>query len=46
MSGKHRGDICEGYSSFPQGQHVVFYFIGNGIIEIIGVLHKEMDTIN
>lgn len=46
LLGKHRTDISEGYYSFPQGQHVVFYLIGNNIIDIIGVPHKEMDTIS
>ncbi len=45
LPGKHRTDICEDYYSFPQGQHVVFYLIGNNLIDIIGVPHKEMDTI-
>lgn len=46
LIGKHRTDICEGYYSFPQGEHVVFYLIGNNIIDIIGIPHKEMDTIS
>ncbi|PCI44262.1 MAG: plasmid stabilization protein [Moraxellaceae bacterium] len=46
LLGQHRADIGEGYYSFPQGQHVVFYLIGDGLIEIIGVLHKEMDIIH
>lgn len=44
--GKHRTDICEGYFSFPEGQHVVFYLIGSNSIDIIGIPHKEMDTIS
>ena len=46
LVGKHRTDICEGYFSFPQGQHVVFYLIGDNFIDIIGIPHKEMDTIS
>jgi toxin ParE1/3/4 len=46
LLGKHRTDICEGYYSFPEGQHVVFYLISDGSLEIIGILHKEMDTIS
>lgn len=45
LLGKQRTDICEGYFSFPQGQHVIFYLIGNGVIIIIGVPHKEMDVL-
>ncbi|WP_252177141.1 type II toxin-antitoxin system RelE/ParE family toxin [Endozoicomonas sp. 4G] len=43
--GKYRADISEGYFSFPEGQHVIFYMIGSNFIDIIGVLHKEMDVI-
>ena len=46
LLGKHRTDICEGYYSFPEGQHVVFYLIGSSAIDIIGIIHKEMDTIS
>ncbi len=46
LLGKHRTDICEGYYSFPEGQHVVFYLIGSHSIDIIGIPHKEMDTIH
>jgi len=44
--GKQRSDIAEGYHSFPQGGHVVFYLIGQEGIDIIGVPHKEMDIIS
>ena len=43
--GKHRTDIAEGYYSFPQGAHVVFYLIRDNGIDIIGIPHKEMDII-
>jgi toxin ParE1/3/4 len=43
--GKHRTDVAEGYYSFPQGQHVVFYMIGEKSIDIVGIPHKEMDII-
>ncbi|PUB82993.1 MAG: plasmid stabilization protein [gamma proteobacterium symbiont of Ctena orbiculata] len=43
--GKHRTDIAEGYYSFPQGAHVVFYLIRDNSIDIIGIPHKEMDII-
>jgi len=46
LLGKHRTDICEGYLSFPEAQHVVFYLIGSSTIDIIGSPHKEMDTIS
>ena len=43
--GKHRPEVAEGYYSFPQGEHVVFYLIGENGIDIIGIPHKEMDII-
>lgn len=46
LLGRHRADICEGYYSFPEGQHVVFYLIGSNAIDIIGIPHKEMDIIS
>lgn len=46
LLGRHRREICEGYCSFPEGQHVVFYLIGSESIEIIGIPHKDMDTIS
>lgn len=44
LSGKNRKDICAGYYSFPQGEHLVFYRLGAGIVEVIGVLHQDMDV--
>src|SRR5690554_2825337 len=46
LLGKHRTDISEGYYSFPEGKHVVFYLIGSSSIDIIGIPHKAMDTIS
>lgn len=43
--GKHRMDVAEGYYSFPQGEHVIFYLMGEKAIDIIGIPHKEMDII-
>ena len=44
--GKLRPDIAENYYSFPEGQHVIFYLINRGGIDIIGIPHKEMDIIS
>ena len=44
--GKHRPDVTAGYYSYPQGQHVIFYLIGQGGIELIGIPHKERDIIS
>ncbi len=45
LSGKHRTDIREGYYSYREGQHVVFYQLTDDTIHIIGIPHKEMDTL-
>ncbi|MCF6327440.1 MAG: type II toxin-antitoxin system RelE/ParE family toxin [Devosiaceae bacterium] len=44
--GKHRREIEEGYYSFPQGSHVIFYIILEDRIDIIGIPHKNMDILN
>ena len=44
--GKHRPDICEGYSCFPESQHLIFYLIHKHRIDVIGVPHKAMDILN
>ena len=44
--GKHRVDIEEGFYSFPHGAHLVFYLIHDSGIDIIGILHKEMDILH
>ena len=46
FSGKHRTEVHSDYYSFPQGQHVVFYLITEDSIDVIGVLHQEMDVVN
>lgn len=46
LLGRHRNDVNEGYYSFPEGQHVVFYLISRDAIDIIGIPHKEMDIIS
>ena len=43
--GKQRLDIAKNYYSYPQGEHVVFYLIGDRHIDIIGVPHKQMDIL-
>lgn len=44
--GKHRMDIADGYYSFPEGQHVIFYLQYKTYLDIIGIPHKEMDVIS
>jgi len=43
--GKHRPDVMDDYYSFPQGEHVIFYQIKGGSIDIIGILHRQMDML-
>ena len=45
-AGKHRPDINQSYYSFPEGSHLIFYLIHENGIDIIGILHKEMDISN
>ena len=44
--GRHRTDITEGYYSFPEGQHIVFYLCSHDGIDIIGIPHKDMDILS
>ena len=38
-----RDDIREGYYSYHEGKHLIFYMINDNHIDIIGVLHERMD---
>lgn len=44
--GTHRSEVTEGYHSFPQGEHVIFYLIGHDGIIVIGIAHKAMDSLS
>ncbi len=44
--GRHRPDVQEGYYSYLQGSHVVFYLIREAGIDIIGIPHQRMDILN
>ncbi|RLJ22200.1 type II toxin-antitoxin system RelE/ParE family toxin [bacterium endosymbiont of Escarpia laminata] len=44
--GRHRTDVKDGYYSYPQGAHVVFYLVRNEGIDIIGIPHHRMDVMN
>ena len=41
--GKKRDDVKEGYRSYPEGRHVIFYRMTEGAMEIIGVPHQSED---
>lgn len=44
--GRQRGDVKEGYFSFPQGEHIIFYKITDGVVDIIGIPHHSMDIVS
>lgn len=44
--GRPRPEVSEGYFSYPQGSHVIFYLVREGGIDIIGIPHQRMDVIN
>ena len=44
--GTHRPDVAEGYYSYLQGSHVIFYLIREDGIDIIGVPHQRMDVLS
>ncbi len=43
--GRDRPELGEGYHSFAQGRHLIFYLLDPPDIHIIGILHQEMDPI-
>ena len=45
-SGRKRDDIKPGYYCFPEGEHVIFYKINSGIVDIIGVPHHSQDVVS
>ncbi len=42
-SGKKRDEVKEGYRSYPEGRHVIFYLIRESGIEVISILHQSED---
>ncbi len=41
--GKQRDEIKEGYISFPEGRHIIFYRVTESGIEVMGVIHQSED---
>lgn len=41
--GSPRDEIKQGYRSFNEGSHTIFYRVSASNIEIIGILHQSMD---
>ncbi len=44
--GRHRPDVKQGYHSYRQGSHVIFYLVRESKIDIIGIPHQRMDVLN
>ncbi|MEQ8955221.1 MAG: type II toxin-antitoxin system RelE/ParE family toxin [Gammaproteobacteria bacterium] len=42
-AGIQRPDIKEGYFCYPQGRHLIFFMKSLNHIDIIGIIHQEMD---
>jgi len=45
-SGRKRDDVKTGHYCLPEGEHVIFYKIHNGIIDIIGIPHHSQDVVS
>jgi len=43
LSGRERNDVHPCYRSFPEGGHLIFYFVSDEYVDIIGIPHKSMD---
>jgi len=41
--GKKRDEVRNGYISFPEGRHVIFYRIAQRGIEVMGIIHQSED---
>jgi len=40
---KKRNEVQEGYISFPEGRHIIFYRIAKSGIEVMGIIHQSED---
>ena len=43
-AGRMRDEIGEGYLSYRQGSHLIFYIVDGDIVAIIGIPHGSMDV--
>lgn len=41
--GKNRDDIKQGYVSYSEGKHVIFYVYDDSNLTVLSVLHERMD---
>ena len=42
--GRPRDDVRKGFRSYSEGRHIIFYRIGDGSIEIVGIPHQRQDV--
>jgi len=41
--GNQRNEVKEGYISFPEGRHIIFYRMAKSGIEVLGIIHQSED---
>jgi len=41
--GKQRNEVKEGYISFPEGRHIIFYRLAKSGIDVMGIFHQSED---
>lgn len=44
LRGRPRDGVGEGYRSYPQGAHLIFYLMRSEGVDIIGIPHQSMDV--
>jgi len=44
LLGKRRDDLRRGYRCFPEGSHMIYYVVDAQVVNVIGILHQNMDT--
>ena len=42
-AGRIRDEVGEGYRSYRQGSHLIFYIVKSDVLAIIGIPHGSMD---
>lgn len=43
-AGTKRGEVKRGYRAFPSGEHMIFYRLRSDVLEVVGILHRQMDA--
>lgn len=42
--GRGRDEVRQGYFSFPEERHMIFYRIAENCIEVLGIVHQSEDV--